>query len=102
MKTALKQDPNYKLSQKLRPLSVYRGPLTLFCDNMHTLHSSPFTVAGMSSSTNTHHSPNLNSWESTSTSGPLASSFADSLAQSRSHYQSGYLMVRFMDWHSKK
>ncbi|KAF8806836.1 hypothetical protein BYT27DRAFT_7233629 [Phlegmacium glaucopus] len=56
------------------------------------MYNSPFTVAGMSSSTNTHHSPNLNSWGSSSTSGPLASSFSDSLAQSRSHYQSGYLM----------
>ncbi|KAF8159237.1 hypothetical protein B0H34DRAFT_796520 [Crassisporium funariophilum] len=56
------------------------------------MHSSPFTVAGMSSSTSSHHSPNLNNWGSTSTGGPLATSFGDSLAQSRSHYQSGYLM----------
>ncbi|KAF8880244.1 hypothetical protein CPB84DRAFT_1751484 [Gymnopilus junonius] len=46
----------------------------------------------MSSTTTTHHSPNLNNWGSTSTSGPLSSSFSDSLSQSRSHYQSGYLM----------
>ncbi|KDR80973.1 hypothetical protein GALMADRAFT_222564 [Galerina marginata CBS 339.88] len=53
---------------------------------------SQFTVAGMSSSTSSHHSPNLNSWGSTSTGGPLSSSFGDSLSQSRSHYQPGYLM----------
>ncbi|KAF8961504.1 hypothetical protein BDZ97DRAFT_1733667 [Flammula alnicola] len=56
------------------------------------MHSSQFTVAGMSSSTSSHHSPNLNAWGSSSTSGPLASPFGDSLSQSRSHYQSGYLM----------
>ncbi|KAF9528973.1 hypothetical protein CPB83DRAFT_790851 [Crepidotus variabilis] len=53
------------------------------------MHNSPFTVAGMSASTTSHHSPNLNSWGGSSTSGP---SFGDSLSQSRSHYQSGYLM----------
>ncbi|KAF8184404.1 hypothetical protein BJ912DRAFT_927775 [Pholiota molesta] len=53
---------------------------------------SPFTVAGMSSSTSSHSSPNLNTWGSTSTGGPLASSFGDSLSQSRSHYQPGYLV----------
>ena len=93
------KDPNYKLSQKLRSIRSNLGPPTQFsCDNMH---SSPFIVAGMSSSTNTHHSPNLNSWESTSTSGPLASTFGDSLAQSRSHYQSGYLMVCIVDWYNE-
>lgn len=59
-------------------------------DNMH---NSAFSVAGMSSSANAHHSPNLNTWGSPSTGGPLASSFSDSLVQSRTHYQSGYLMV---------
>ncbi|KAF5362535.1 hypothetical protein D9756_002114 [Leucocoprinus leucothites] len=52
---------------------------------------SSFTVAGMSSSTSSH-TPNLNSWGSASTSGQLGSSFSDSLSQSRSHYQPGYLM----------
>ncbi|KJA23633.1 hypothetical protein HYPSUDRAFT_39829 [Hypholoma sublateritium FD-334 SS-4] len=56
------------------------------------MQHSPFTVAGMSSSTSSHNSPNLNSWGSSSTGGPLAQSFGDSLSQSRSHYQSGYLM----------
>ncbi|KAJ3576557.1 hypothetical protein NP233_g351 [Leucocoprinus birnbaumii] len=50
-----------------------------------------FTVAGMSSSTSSH-APNLNSWGSGSTSGQPGSSFSDSLSQSRSHYQPGYLM----------
>ncbi|KAG5644251.1 hypothetical protein DXG03_008789 [Asterophora parasitica] len=59
------------------------------------MHNSPFTVAGMSTSTNTHHhSPNINTWGSTSTGGQLSSSFSESLSQSRSHYQSGYLMLR--------
>ncbi|KAF8885103.1 hypothetical protein CPB84DRAFT_1788737 [Gymnopilus junonius] len=57
------------------------------------MQSPHFTVAGMSSTTTTHHSPNLNNWGSTSTGGPLSSSFSDSLSQSRSHYQSGYLMT---------
>ncbi|TFK17801.1 hypothetical protein FA15DRAFT_675767 [Coprinopsis marcescibilis] len=52
------------------------------------MHNAPFTVAGMSSSTSSHHNGNLNNWGSTSTS----TSFGDSLNQSRSHYQSGYLM----------
>jgi hypothetical protein len=62
--------------------------------NPSKMQHSQFTVAGMSSSTSSHHSPNLNTWGSTSTSGPLTSTFGDhSLSQSRSHYQSGYLMV---------
>ncbi|RDB27669.1 hypothetical protein Hypma_003215 [Hypsizygus marmoreus] len=57
------------------------------------MHSSPFTVAGMSTSTGTqYHPPNLNAWGSTSTGGPLTTSFSDTLSQSRSHYQPGYLM----------
>ncbi|TEB28871.1 hypothetical protein FA13DRAFT_1735386 [Coprinellus micaceus] len=52
------------------------------------MQNSHFTVAGMSSSTSSHHTPNLNTWGSSSTS----NSFSDSLSQSRSHYQSGYLM----------
>ena len=70
---------------------VTREPL--FLDDNYNMHGSPFTVAGMSSSTSSHHNPNLNSWGSTSTGGPLTSSFSDSLAQSRSHYQSGYFIV---------
>ncbi|PPQ97994.1 hypothetical protein CVT26_003056 [Gymnopilus dilepis] len=57
------------------------------------MQSPHFTVAGMSSSTTTHHSPNLNTWGGSSTGGTLSSSFSDSLSQSRSHYQSGYLMT---------
>ncbi|KAJ7625714.1 hypothetical protein FB45DRAFT_835990 [Roridomyces roridus] len=54
----------------------------------------PFTVAGMASTSNAHHNhnPNLNNWAGTSTGGPLSTSFTDTLTQSRSHYQSGYLM----------
>ncbi|KAG6834947.1 hypothetical protein H0H93_006175, partial [Arthromyces matolae] len=57
------------------------------------MQNAPFTVAGMSSSTTTHHSPNLNTWGNSST-GPsqLGASFGDSLSQSRSHYQPGYLL----------
>ncbi|KAH9479172.1 Nucleoporin nup40 [Psilocybe cubensis] len=55
--------------------------------------SSPsFSVAGMSASTSSHHSPNLNTWGSSSTGSALSPGFGDSLSQSRSHYQSGYLM----------
>ncbi|KAJ3496190.1 hypothetical protein NMY22_g19845 [Coprinellus aureogranulatus] len=52
------------------------------------MQNTHFTVAGMSSSTSTHHTPNLNAWGTASTSAP----FGDSLSQSRSHYQSGYLI----------
>ncbi|THU94123.1 hypothetical protein K435DRAFT_724797 [Dendrothele bispora CBS 962.96] len=59
------------------------------------MFSNSFTVAGMSSSTSSHHNPNLNVWgnNNVNPSGGLgASSFGDSLSQSRSHYQSGYLL----------
>ncbi|KAJ4470438.1 hypothetical protein J3R30DRAFT_1219589 [Lentinula aciculospora] len=61
-------------------------------------YGSTFSVAGMPSSTNSHHNPNLNNWGNPSTGSGLGtstlgtSSFGDSLSQSRSHYQSGYLM----------
>ncbi|KAF6760712.1 hypothetical protein DFP72DRAFT_1003355 [Ephemerocybe angulata] len=51
---------------------------------MQNSHFNP----GMSTSTSSHHTPNLNTWGTSSTS----TSFGDSLSQSRSHYQSGYLM----------
>ncbi|KAK7024838.1 hypothetical protein R3P38DRAFT_2530005 [Favolaschia claudopus] len=55
---------------------------------------SPFAVAGMASTSNSHlnHNPNLNSWGGGSTGGSLGTSFTDTLSQSRSHYQPGYLM----------
>ncbi|KAF8888105.1 hypothetical protein BD779DRAFT_1440313 [Infundibulicybe gibba] len=56
------------------------------------MHNSPFTVAGMSTSTGAHHSPNLNAWGGGNPSSSLTTPFSDSLSQSRSHYQSGYLM----------
>ncbi|KAJ3895193.1 hypothetical protein GG344DRAFT_39208 [Lentinula edodes] len=61
-------------------------------------YGSTFSVAGMSSSTSSHHNPNLNNWGNSNTGSGLGSStlgtssFGDSLSQSRSHYQSGYLM----------
>ena len=61
-----------------------------------SMHGSPFSVAGMSSSGSAHHhSPNFGGWGSSSgnPSGSLTS-FSDSLSQSRSQYQPGYLMVR--------
>jgi len=54
--------------------------------------NSPFTVAGMSSTSGAHsHGP---PWGSSSTSGTLqlGASLADSFGQSRAHYQSGYMM----------
>ncbi|KAF8991050.1 hypothetical protein BDQ17DRAFT_1371187 [Cyathus striatus] len=56
-------------------------------------NSPTFSVAGMSTSTGVHHSPNLNSWGTASTSNTLTAPFGDSLSQSRSHYQPGYLMT---------
>ena len=54
-------------------------------------HSQPFTVAGMTSQ-NTIHSPNLRS--STLAGSSVGGTLSDSLNQSRSHYQPGYLLVR--------
>ncbi|KAJ3789759.1 hypothetical protein GGU10DRAFT_371779 [Lentinula aff. detonsa] len=59
-----------------------------------SLYGSTFSVAGMSSSTGSH----LNNWGNSNAGSGLGSStlgtssFGDSLSQSRSHYQSGYLM----------
>ena len=53
--------------------------------------NSPFAVAGMGSTSAAHsHGP---PWGSTTTSSPLGASLTDSFGQSRSHYQSGYMMV---------
>ena len=56
--------------------------------------NSSFTVAGMGSSTSasSHHSHGA-PWGSTSTGGTLGTSLSDSFTQSRTHYQSGYMMV---------
>jgi hypothetical protein len=61
-----------------------------------SMHGSPFSVAGMSTSGSAHHhNPSFGGWGSASVnpSGSLTS-FSDSLSQSRSQYQPGYLMVR--------
>lgn len=76
-------------------------PTLAFCTSTMSHYGSTFSVAGMSSSTSSHHNPNLNNWGNSNTGSGLGSStlgtssFGDSLSQSRSHYQSGYLMVRF-------
>ncbi|KIK60476.1 hypothetical protein GYMLUDRAFT_73920 [Collybiopsis luxurians FD-317 M1] len=63
-----------------------------------SLYGSTFSVAGMSSSTSSHQHSNLNNWGNSNTGSSLGSStlgtstFGDSLSQSRSHYQPGYLM----------
>ena len=68
------------------------------------MSSSSFSVAGLAGSTNSRNNSNLglSTWGTQSASannGPsslnASSSLADSLSQSRSQYQSGYLMVRF-------
>ncbi|KAF5364470.1 hypothetical protein D9758_010668 [Tetrapyrgos nigripes] len=59
------------------------------------MYSNSFSVAGMSSSTSSHHNPNLNVWGNNNvnpSSSLGASPFGESLSQSRSHYQSGYLL----------
>jgi len=57
-----------------------------------SLHAS-FSVGGISSSTSTHHPHGTSSWASNSQSSTLPNSFNDPFLQSRSNYQSGYLMV---------
>ena len=57
-------------------------------------HSQPFTVAGMNNTSVTH-SPSLRSGSlSGSSNYGMGGALGDSLSQSRSHYQPGYLMVR--------
>ncbi|KAI9464541.1 hypothetical protein BJY52DRAFT_1249752 [Lactarius psammicola] len=56
------------------------------------LHGPSFSVGGMSGSTNTHHPHGTTSWASNSQSAPLSGSLNDPFLQSRSNYQSGYLM----------
>ncbi|KAH9072226.1 hypothetical protein EDB83DRAFT_2361782 [Lactarius deliciosus] len=56
------------------------------------LHAPSFSVGGMSGSTNTHHPHGATSWASNSQSAPLSGSLNDPFLQSRSNYQSGYLM----------
>ncbi|CAL1714906.1 unnamed protein product [Somion occarium] len=61
----------------------------------HNVYGQPFTVAGMASPGTTH-SPSLRGGPLSSGSGlnvsGMGGSLGDSLAQSRSHYQPGYLM----------
>ena len=59
--------------------------------NMPNSPNSSFAVAGMGSTSATHtHGP---PWGGSSTSSTLGASLTDSFGQSRSHYQSGYMMV---------
>jgi hypothetical protein len=57
-----------------------------------SLHAS-FSVGGVSSTTSTHHPHGTSSWASNSQSNTLSNSLNDPFLQSRSSYQSGYLMV---------
>ncbi|KAI0305977.1 hypothetical protein B0F90DRAFT_1695109 [Multifurca ochricompacta] len=57
-----------------------------------SLHGSSFSIGGMTNSTNTHHPHGTSSWASNSQSSALSSSLNDPFLQSRSNYQSGYLM----------
>jgi hypothetical protein len=57
-----------------------------------SLHAS-FSVGGVSSTTSTHHPHGTSSWASNSQSSTLPNSLNDPFLQSRSNYQSGYLMV---------
>jgi hypothetical protein len=57
-----------------------------------SLHAS-FSLGGIPSTTGTHHPHGTGSWASNSQSGTLPNSLNDPFLQSRSSYQSGYLMV---------
>jgi hypothetical protein len=69
-----------------------------FANYLLHMVGSPFTVAGMSTSSSTHHNhnSNLNTWGSSSTAGSLTTPFTDTISQPRSHYQPGYLLVSFI------
>ncbi|KAL0954171.1 hypothetical protein HGRIS_005303 [Hohenbuehelia grisea] len=52
------------------------------------MHNSPFASSGMSSTSTSHaHASNTSSWG-----GPSGGGFNDSLSQSRTHYQPGYML----------
>ncbi|KAH9992784.1 hypothetical protein BJV74DRAFT_834424 [Russula compacta] len=55
-------------------------------------HHGSFSVGGMASATGAHHPHGAGSWASTSQGSTLANSLNDPFLQSRSSYQSGYLM----------
>ncbi|KAI0272627.1 hypothetical protein BC834DRAFT_966623 [Gloeopeniophorella convolvens] len=57
-----------------------------------SLHGSAFSIGGMASSTTTHHPHGTSAWATNSQSGALSNSLNDPFLQSRSTYQSGYLM----------
>ena len=57
-----------------------------------SLHAS-FSVGGISSTTGTHHPHGPSSWASSSQNTTLSNSLNDPFLQSRSSYQSGYLIV---------
>lgn len=69
-----------------------RSPLS-HSTSQTSLHGS-FSVGGMASSTGAHHPHGASSWASNSQSSTLSNSLNDPFLQSRSSYQSGYLMVR--------
>ncbi|KAF8479683.1 hypothetical protein DFH94DRAFT_745151 [Russula ochroleuca] len=67
-----------------------RSPLN-HSTSQSSLHGS-FSVGGISSTTGTHHPHGTSSWASSSQSNTLSNSLNDPFHQSRSSYQSGYLM----------
>ncbi len=69
-----------------------RSPLT-HSASQSSLHAS-FSVGGITSTAGAHHPHGTSSWASNSQSGTLSNSLNDPFLQSRSSYQSGYLMVR--------
>jgi len=69
-----------------------RSPLS-HSTSQTSLHGS-FSVGGMAGSTGAHHPHSTSSWASNSQSSTLSNSLNDPFLQSRSSYQSGYLMVR--------
>lgn len=57
-----------------------------------SLHAS-FSIGGVPNTTGTHHPHGTSSWASSSQNNTLSNSLNDPFLQSRSSYQSGYLMV---------
>ena len=68
-----------------------RSPLS-HSTSQSSLHGS-FSVGGMTSMTGAHHPHGTSSWASNSQSSTLSNPLNDPFLQSRSSYQSGYLMV---------
>ncbi|TFY72023.1 hypothetical protein EVG20_g1005 [Dentipellis fragilis] len=68
-------------------------PQLSYSTSQPSSHGSPFSLSSLAGSTSTHHPHGSSPWASTTPTGQLPTSLSEPFLQSRSHYQSGYLMT---------